>query len=588
MSTNTQTAPATLTGELREIPLSAIVPSKTNPRRNFAVDALSELGESIKAQGITVPLIVRPILRSTAKNAQEEGVSKALGIGEERFELVDGERRFRAAQSVRLDKAPCVIKTLTDEQVQKVQLLSFLREDITDLEAAEGYQRLIETKAYTADTLAKELGIGRATIFDRLKLVKLTKAPREALTAGKLPASTAALIAGVPNHLQEQLTKEVLKGDWDGPYSYDDTKEHIEKNYKRNLNKALWKLDDAKLHAKAGACANCPKKQAPNMCTDPSCFEEKQTATWHQLQRDAEKNGTRIIPEATFSKAHYGTYVKASDTCYEDDSDRKYGVLAKAVNILPALTRDNEGNIIEVLEKKPLFAELAKAKVLKRSSGGGSGDSAYRNGSKKKKARRDILKQVLDPAAAQMLAAAAAQKPDLKFWKLLGRLALINMRESQAGDEEARLLTFFKIPPAKGYHGNEKALADYCEGIKDETDARVFALATFTFSGWLNFYGAEFGDGIKEIATHYGVDLEKLIAAEVKVRDEKKAAKGKKPKPAPAPDSRLAKADALLEKTKDLPGAPAKSIAVGKLAKGVLPKRATKPAKPAKKGAVKK
>lgn len=565
MKATTPTAPATLTGELKEIALAAIVASKTNPRRNFGAEALSELADSIKAQGITVPLIVRPLLRTTAKNGSEDAISKALGIGEQRFELVDGERRFRAAQSVRLDSAPCVVKTLTDEQVQKVQLLSFLREDITDLEAAEGYQRLIDSKAYTAETLATELGIGRATIFDRLKLVKLTKAPKAALQSGAIPAATAALIAGVPSDLQEKLTKEILAGDYRSkPLSYRAAKEHIENQYRVNLNKAQWKLDDATLDAKAGACSACPKK-ATGICLDPTCFAGKMDATWHQLQRDAEKNGTEIIPESVYAKAHYGIYVAADDECYEDNSSRKYRALAKHVDLKPAATRDKHGAIIEVFRKESLMAALRKAKVIKASSSGSTDyERKQREESKKNKARRALLRLVF-AAATPRVAVPEKDVTSLKFWQLMAQIAVNEFHDFDAAEGLCAALGV----EVKGssYDRFPKALAAHAAGIKDVFSALQFTLKLWTFNQWLSNHTASFGANFTAIAAYCGIDLAKLEADAAKeLTEKKKPAKAKSPAPTP----KEAKPEERINR----------GVSVGRLAPGVLKK--TKPTAKAK------
>lgn len=554
---NTTTPPAVAMGELREIPLASIVPSATNPRRNFSAEALDELGASIQAQGITVPLIVRPLdtLIEPGKSGSKEGwfvlarslmrpnkgyAGPTLFFPTEAeakqnapmYELIDGERRYRAAKSVSLAKAPCVVKPLTDDQVQKVQLLSFLREDISDLEAAEGYQRLIDSKAYTPDTLAKELGIGRATIFERLKLVKLTAAPRKALQAGEIPAATAALIAGVPNHLQEELTKQVLAGDFRSrPLSFRATKELIEEDYRVNLKGARFKLDDATLDPKAGACAVCPKKQNPGICTDVACYRRKLDLQWNRLVND--ESAVILMPQL-YAKKRYD-YVKAGDACWEDGKDRPYGDLAKLANVPPSLTRDDQGDILEVFERESLTAALVKAGVLKKQvSANSSWEKKQREESKQRKEQREILRAVFAQAIPKIAVPAEKDALTAPFWRLMATLAL-----NEFHADAMPVCTWLGIE-VKGTACDraEKALRAHLDELKDTFSLLQFTVKLWAHNGWLLDYQAEFNPNFTAIAQYCGVDLKKLEAEAVKARAKKKKpakAKAAKPtKPTPA------------------------------------------------------
>ncbi len=161
---------------LREIPLSSIVPNPKQPRKNFDEQTLNELAESLKSVGLLQPLVVRP-------------------LDKDRYELIAGERRWRAAQLAGLENVPVVIRAAENEQLLQLALIENLqREDIHILEAAEAYQILISEGGLTQDEVAQLVGKSRPAIANALRLLKLPDKIRKSLLGNEITEGHARAI----------------------------------------------------------------------------------------------------------------------------------------------------------------------------------------------------------------------------------------------------------------------------------------------------------------------------------------------------------------------------------------------------------
>lgn len=267
--------------------------SKTN-RKHFNELALSELAASIKEIGVAQPILIRPVT-PTAEEPQK-------------FEIVAGERRYRASIMAGMTTIPAIVKTLSDLQAAKIQIIENLqRENPHPLEEATGYQNLMLAHGYSADQLVTELKRSKAYIYARLKLCSLALDLHEDFIADKFSASTALLIARIPTPaLQVKAAKEILEPDYMGqPISYRDAAQLIQNRYMLNLTKATFEIKDAKLLAIAGSCEKCPKRTGnqpevftdtdPNICTDPDCFAEKTAALNARKITAANKKGIPVL-----------------------------------------------------------------------------------------------------------------------------------------------------------------------------------------------------------------------------------------------------------------------------------------------------
>lgn len=172
-----------------EIPIEDIVPNPYQPRRVFSQAALEELSNSIKSYGILQPITVREI--------------------DGKYELVAGERRFRAAKMANLEAVPAIINNMNDESSAVLALLENLqREDLNFIEEAMGYENLIKEHSFTQQQLAEKLGKNQSTIANKLRILRLPTEIKIKLVENDLTERHARALLKLPN---EELIKEVLE-----------------------------------------------------------------------------------------------------------------------------------------------------------------------------------------------------------------------------------------------------------------------------------------------------------------------------------------------------------------------------------------
>lgn len=419
MNAPIKTATPDAAGEFRVVLIESLFPSPTQPRTHFDDDALNEMAESIKAVGVMQPLIVRkgvapqPTVRTAASwpfptvspftqpemlyaeriaAGQAEmpkegddgftpGVEAALKEIEknkakpEAFEIIAGERRWRASKLAGLKQVPVLIRQYTDEEVLQAHLIENLqREDLHPLEEAEGYQRLIKTKDengnfHTADTIAAKIGKkgkSRNYVYGRLTLLKLCPEARDAFYKGELDASTALLIARIPqDKLQLQAIKHVTEKqryntgticEGEKAMSYRAARDYIQREFMLELSKAPFDTKDAKLVEKSGACTDCPKRtgnqpglfddvKSKDVCTDTVCFGIKKTAYVLALQKEAEAKGHHVLTGKESKKIlpdhspvdynlHKAGLVKLDEKIPNDEKGRTWEQALKAKKLM--------------------------------------------------------------------------------------------------------------------------------------------------------------------------------------------------------------------------------------------------------------
>jgi ParB family transcriptional regulator, chromosome partitioning protein len=162
----------------RSIPLAALKPGRFNPRRNFAEAQLEELAASIRERGLVQPLVVRPSIGDT-------------------YEIVAGERRWRAAQLANLHEVPVVVRALSDQEAVEIAIIENVqREDLNAIEEGEGYKLLMDGHGYTQEDLAKVIGKSRSHLANTLRLLKLPEGVQELVRTGGLSAGHARPLVG--------------------------------------------------------------------------------------------------------------------------------------------------------------------------------------------------------------------------------------------------------------------------------------------------------------------------------------------------------------------------------------------------------
>lgn len=192
--------PSTAQGsaEPLKVKLSAIAPNPQQPRRHFAEQQMEELAASVKAQGVLQPILVRPLTRST------DGSQNT-------YEIVAGERRWRAAQQAGLTTVPVVVKEMSDQEVLIVALMENLqREDLTPMEEALGLQQLKDEFGLSQEDLAQRLGKSRSAIANTLRLLALPQAAREDLMEGRISAGHARALLVVSDPDSQEIFRHYM------------------------------------------------------------------------------------------------------------------------------------------------------------------------------------------------------------------------------------------------------------------------------------------------------------------------------------------------------------------------------------------
>lgn len=187
--------PTLTQGALRYLPIEQLQAGRYQPRRAFAKEALEELASSIQTQGIINPIIIRPI--KDKKNP---------------YEIIAGERRWRAAQLAKLTEVPVLIKTISDETALALSLIENIqRQDLNPLEEAEGVQRLIHEFKMTHHQIAETLGRSRTAISNLLRLLSLAPSVKLLLLQGPLEMGHARALLSLDPEIQIQAAEKVIK-----------------------------------------------------------------------------------------------------------------------------------------------------------------------------------------------------------------------------------------------------------------------------------------------------------------------------------------------------------------------------------------
>lgn len=187
---------------LAEIELAQIIPNRVNPRKDFAQDALAELSHSIKEFGVFQPIVVRELPADAA-------------TGTARYELVMGERRYRASQLAGRTSIPAIIRSTADENMLRDALLENLhRADLNPLEEASAYQQLMSDFGITQEQLAERIGRSRPQISNTIRLLKLPETVQQRVAAGVLSAGHARAILSLDDAAaMEALANKIINHD---------------------------------------------------------------------------------------------------------------------------------------------------------------------------------------------------------------------------------------------------------------------------------------------------------------------------------------------------------------------------------------
>ena len=178
--------------ELQKLPIEQLQPGKYQPRKDMSAEALDELSNSIKSQGIIQPIVVRP-------------------IGENSYEIIAGERRWRAAQLAEIDVVPCLIKDVPDEAAVAIALIENIqREDLNAMEEAIALQRLLTEFELTHQEVAEAVGKSRTTVTNLLRLNNLNDEVKTLLEHGDIEMGHARALLALQNDEQTTTARAVV------------------------------------------------------------------------------------------------------------------------------------------------------------------------------------------------------------------------------------------------------------------------------------------------------------------------------------------------------------------------------------------
>lgn len=187
------TAEAAKPRDSTQVPIEFLRPGRYQPRHSIDEEQIAELAQSIRENGIILPLLVR-------RHPDDDNA----------YEIIAGERRWRAAQQAKLHEVPVVVRDLSDQESLEIALVENLqRQDLTPLEEADGYQRLMDEFSHTQDALSKTVGKSRSHVANMMRLLGLPEAVKKMMHQGELTAGHARALLNAPDPVE--LARQVVK-----------------------------------------------------------------------------------------------------------------------------------------------------------------------------------------------------------------------------------------------------------------------------------------------------------------------------------------------------------------------------------------
>ncbi len=196
----------TLVGRVMELPLDRIVPSPYQPRQTFSEDSLQELKESIRANGLISPITVRQV--------------------DSKYEIIAGERRYRACRALGMEKMPCYI--LSPDEVEAAQMAlveNIQRENLSAVEEAQAYVQIMRQAHLTQEQLAQQIGRSQSSVANKIRLLSLPEEVQEGIREQKVSERHARALLKLPENEQKQAYEEIVKQG----YTVRETEAYVEK-----------------------------------------------------------------------------------------------------------------------------------------------------------------------------------------------------------------------------------------------------------------------------------------------------------------------------------------------------------------------
>lgn len=505
--------------DVRQLPLGDIEPSPFNTRGNCEPDA--ELVASIKSKGLLEPIIVRAI----------EGATRP-------FQLVAGERRWRAAKAIGMESIAASVVVASDQEARELLLIENLqRRSLSPLEEAEAVDALF-AGGLTMPEVSARIGQPVQYVFMRRRLLELPERAKKAMLKGELSVGIAHLILRVSDPTQrDEAAKRILEEH--GVVTYDRARDIIVEDFSRVLSSAPFKTTDPELVPAAGACNACPKRTGAqtdlfggvidkrDLCTDGACWQTKVDAHLAQVAAKGNETGAAVVlSRADAKKAlsygnlrHDAAFVRADSYCNIDDKGRNYkaalGKHAPPVVLIPT----PEGQVIEAYRKVDVQKAAAAAGLDKPSR---SGDRLAAS-AKQHREKTIIDNRVREAKIAAIVVKVTSKHDSPSVLKALAVLACDAVwSDTVTAAAAARDLT--GKGKTRSQVDNADALRKWLDDRKEDEGVALLAeLLVRQTAG--KFHGR---DGLTVMAKAAGVDL---AAIDRKARADVKAAADLKKKP---------------------------------------------------------
>jgi ParB/RepB/Spo0J family partition protein len=353
---------------LRMIRVSDIKPSPNNPRKQFDPAWMADLVASVKEHGVVQPILVRII---------EDG-----------FELIAGERRWRAATEAQLEGIPAMVVEATEQEALELSIIENLqRRDITAMEEADGFQRWLTLSGEPIDKLVEKVSKSRSYVYGTLQLLKLSDTVAERVRSGELNRSIALMIARVNDKAkQDALCRKVLIANelrtWEEPrpMTVREAQQFLHGESTRSLKEAVFMLDAE--YGDLTPCDRCPKRSCndmlllaevendPDVCSDIECFKLKEVRHVEPRAAKLREQGITVLVGDTVPKGYRAlTEHISSSKGYKSIRD----VLGKKLLPKPPvmfLATEVESEPIQVISQKDLNKILKDNDLMPARSGG--------------------------------------------------------------------------------------------------------------------------------------------------------------------------------------------------------------------------
>ncbi len=474
--------------EPRMVPIDQLYPSKTNPRKTFDQAKLDEMATNIGKVGLLEPLVVR----------QNGSAGK--------FEVICGERRYRAAKKAGLAELPVTVRQISDEDVLEIQIIENVqRDDLTELEEGQGYRELLKLKGpdgkpiHTVQSIATKIDRPVAHIYARMKLADAEAPVQKAVQSGKISASHAIELARIHDPKdQVEMFHQVTQREM----SVARLKETIKRELHCELKAAPFPQDSTTLVPAAGSCTACSKREG-GTCTDRGCYHGKTDAFLTLRFRELSASGGLAVLKISenytrkpYNRPELPKEVLTSEQ-YREARAQKCEHQQKAL----WMDGSNIGKTATVCTEKKCKTHWGASQY------GPSPAELARRKAAEAKARLEAKAEKLAVAAV----VAKVTKPAFSRSDLAA-LALCLFGEMH-NDKQKELLPLFAIEPKKQQYGNGfwAATARWIEAASD-VDLCKFLLAAVlvTAPDPAMSYHKERASALADACRRYKVDLEAI------------------------------------------------------------------------------